>query len=58
VAVQLKADGAFELYAPYGLDDIFSFRVTPNHALDNQETHEQKGARAKENWPQVDVLPW
>lgn len=27
-------DGEIELIAPFGLDDIFSFRVVPNYALD------------------------
>ncbi|MEZ5809972.1 MAG: nucleotidyltransferase family protein [Rhizobiaceae bacterium] len=58
VAVKLRPDDGLDLYAPYGLDDIFSFRVTPNHALDNRRTHEEKGARAKRNWPEITVLPW
>lgn len=58
VGMRLSADDRLELYAPYGLDDLFSFRITPNHALDNRETHEQKGARAKRNWPQITVVPW
>jgi hypothetical protein len=48
----------FELVAPFGLDDIFSFRVTPNTVLDNRRTHQEKGARARAYWPEVAVLPW
>jgi hypothetical protein len=44
--------------APFGLDDIFSFRITPNRVMDNQQTHETKGARARENWPEISVVPW
>lgn len=58
VGVRLMPDGSLDLVAPFGLDDIFSFRVTPNHALDNRTTHEAKGARAASNWPEVTVLPW
>jgi len=47
-----------ELIAPFGLDDIFSFRVVPNHALANQSAYEAKAARVKETWPEVTVLPW
>ncbi|RUV09372.1 nucleotidyltransferase family protein, partial [Mesorhizobium sp. M1A.F.Ca.IN.022.04.1.1] len=43
VGVRFDADEALELVAPFGLDDIFSFRITPNRALDNQRTHEAKG---------------
>ncbi|RUV07651.1 nucleotidyltransferase family protein [Mesorhizobium sp. M1A.F.Ca.IN.020.06.1.1] len=58
VGVRFDADEALELVAPFGLDDIFSFRITPNRALDNQRTHEAKGRRARENWPEISVLPW
>lgn len=58
VAANLDAHGNMQIYAPFGLDDIFSFRVTPNHVLDNQPAHTEKGARAKRNWPEIEVMPW
>ncbi|GLQ54066.1 nucleotidyltransferase family protein [Devosia nitrariae] len=58
VAVRLEADESLTVLAPFGLDDIFSFRITPNPALDNRKTHEAKGARAKSIWPQITVMPW
>ncbi|RWM97823.1 MAG: nucleotidyltransferase family protein [Mesorhizobium sp.] len=58
VGVRYDADEALELVAPFGLDDIFSFRITPNRVLDNQRTHEAKGKRARENWPEISVVPW
>ncbi|TIW19437.1 MAG: hypothetical protein E5V81_15780, partial [Mesorhizobium sp.] len=58
VGVRYGSDGALELVAPFGLDDVFSFRITPNRALDNQRTHEVKGRRAKEYWPEIEVVPW
>ena len=58
VGVRYDADGQLELVAPFGLDDIFSFRITPNRVMDNQQTHEAKGARAKANWPEIRVVPW
>ncbi|RUX51794.1 hypothetical protein EOA33_05065, partial [Mesorhizobium sp. M4A.F.Ca.ET.050.02.1.1] len=51
-------DGALELVAPFGLDDVFSFRITPNRVMDNQRTHEAKGKRAQECWPEIEVVPW
>ena len=47
VGVRLHADGKFDVVAPFGLDDIFSFRIVPNRAIDNRATHEEKAARAK-----------
>lgn len=58
VGVRLGAAGEVEVVAPFGLDDIFSFRVTPNHALDNRRTYEEKAARAKAMWPELEISPW
>ncbi|RUY97193.1 nucleotidyltransferase family protein, partial [Mesorhizobium sp. M7A.F.Ca.CA.001.12.2.1] len=58
VGVRYDADGQLEIVAPFGLDDIFSFRITPNRVMDNQRTHEAKGKRARENWPEISVEPW
>ncbi|TGQ65409.1 MAG: nucleotidyltransferase family protein [Mesorhizobium sp.] len=58
VGVRYDADRQLELVAPFGLDDVFSFRITPNRAMDNQRTHEAKGRRAQENWPEISVVPW
>jgi uncharacterized protein len=57
VAVRLE-HGRIAIYAPFGLDDMFSFRVTPNPALDNRRTHEAKAARAKATWPELTVVAW
>ena len=53
-----RADDSLDLVAPFGLDDIFSFRIVPNKAIDNRATHEEKAARAKRQWPEITVIPW
>jgi uncharacterized protein len=58
VSLRLEDDGQLSIYAPFGLDDLFSFRITPNRLMDNQRTHETKGARAMSVWPEVTVEPW
>ena len=58
VAVRLEADDSMTIFAPFGLDYMFSFQMVPNHVLENQDTHETKGARAKAIWPELEVLPW
>lgn len=58
VGVRLGASDAIELYAPYGLDDLFSFRMVPNRVMDNRMTHEAKSARAKAIWPELTIEPW
>ena len=58
VAARLEADDSLTILAPFGLDDIFSFRITPNRVLDNRPAHEAKGARAKSVWPEITVVDW
>lgn len=58
VGLRLEADSSLTLYARYGLDDIFGFRLTPNPILNNRETHERKAERQKALWPELEVVPW
>lgn len=58
VAARLEPDDGLSFFAPFGLDDIFSFRITPNPALANRAAHEAKAARAKSVWPELTVVPW
>lgn len=52
------AEDGLLIHAPFGLDDIFSFRIRPNRAIDNRETHEIKAARALQFWPELTVQGW
>jgi hypothetical protein len=58
VGVRLEAHDRLSIVAPFGLDDIFSFRIVPNRVLMNKPAHEAKGARAKGVWPELTVVPW
>ena len=58
VAIRLEADDTMTIEAPFGLDDLFAFRITPNAVLDNRAAHDAKGARAKSVWPEITVVPW
>jgi hypothetical protein len=58
VAARLEAEDRIDIYAPYGLDDLFSFRIAPNRSMDNSRTHMTKGARAVAVWPEVTLIPW
>jgi len=58
VGVRLRKNDQLDLYAPYGLNEIFSFRITPNYVLNNEKTHIAKGMRALQNWPELTVVPW
>lgn len=58
VGIRLGDDGQLDLYAPHGLRDIFTLTVRPNPARPNHKTHENKGKRALEYWPELTILPW
>ncbi|HEV7275774.1 MAG TPA: nucleotidyltransferase family protein [Devosiaceae bacterium] len=58
VGLQLDHRDRLLVYAPYGLDEMFSFRLTPNRAQDNRRTHEAKAARALTLWPELQVEAW
>ncbi len=58
VGIRLEPDDSLSLYAPFGLDDMFSFRLVPNTVLDNRVGHQTKGLRAKEVWPELTLVPW
>jgi len=57
IAARLSGE-ALEIYAPFGLEDMFSFRLTPNTALNNRETHHAKSARQMAQWPELQLEPW
>ena len=57
VGVRLE-NGALDLYAPYGLCDIFALRVVPNPIRDNRATHAAKAKRALLCWPELTIVPW
>lgn len=58
IAVKLEADDSLTIHAPFGLDDIFSFRVVPNHVLENETAHTEKAMRAKRTWPELTIVSW
>lgn len=58
VGIHLDQNDHLTLFAPYGLSDIFNFRVTPNPIRDNRETHGRKAKRALTVWPELTIIPW
>lgn len=58
VGVRLEEDDRLDIFAPFGLDDVFAMVIRPNPVLPNRETHERKAARARQIWPEVSVIPW
>ena len=58
VPVCLEPNNAIGVLAPFGLADVFAFRLAPNRALDNRASYEAKAIRIRATWPEVTILPW
>jgi uncharacterized protein len=58
VGVRLVHDGALDIVAPFGLDDMFAMLIRPNRTLANAASHTAKARRAKAIWPEVVVELW
>nr|WP_314257222.1 nucleotidyltransferase family protein [uncultured Devosia sp.] len=58
VGARLHPSGDIDIVAPFGLDDLFSFRITPNPALNNRSLHKKKGESLRLIWPELTFVPW
>lgn len=58
VGARVESDNTLTLQMPFGLDDIFSFRLRPNRAIDNAATHRTKARRALSYWPELTFQDW
>jgi hypothetical protein len=53
-----RRNGRFQVYAPYGLSDVFGLVVRPNKTEITREVYEGKIARWKAVWPKLQVIDW
>lgn len=53
-----KIDNKFNVYAPYGLNDVFGMVVRPNKSLITRECYEQKVTKWTTLWPDLTIIPW
>jgi uncharacterized protein len=51
-------NGKFLVYAPFGLNDMFSMIARPNKTLITHKVYEEKVTRWKSHWPRLQVIPW
>jgi uncharacterized protein len=58
LGVRLIPGGRWQVYAPYGLSDVFDLTVRPNPVLAPRHVYEAKAARWTSQWPELSVLPW
>lgn len=58
VGIRELAGGSWQVYAPYGLDDMFALVVRPNPVLAPRSAYEAKTERWQRAWPELTVHPW
>ncbi|MEJ3719913.1 nucleotidyltransferase family protein [Paenibacillus polymyxa] len=58
LGVRIANNGEFKVYAPYGLNDLFSMIVRANKVQITREIYEKKVANWTELWPELVVIPW
>lgn len=53
-----RGRAGLRLYAPYGLTDVLTMHLRPNHRLAPQEVYEAKVRQYRERWPSLSHDPW
>ena len=57
VGIRLN-DGNLHVYAPYGLNDLFSQIVRPNKTQITEEIYNKKADKWRKTWPSLSIIPW
>ena len=48
----------YDVYAPFGFDDVFEMVVRPNYVHDLPQQYREKADRWQRTWPRITVMPW
>ncbi|KAL4727063.1 hypothetical protein ACLX1H_005963 [Fusarium chlamydosporum] len=58
IAIRLRDDGEWDIFAPWGLSDMFRLVVRPNQQIMTEEAYNKKVDRWIKIWPEITVMPW
>ena len=58
VGLKCTGDDFLDVYAPFGLSNLWDMVVKPNRTLPLAEIYKQKAARWQTQWPRLIVRPW
>ncbi|MFY4774941.1 nucleotidyltransferase family protein [Metabacillus sp. RGM 3146] len=58
IGVRKGTNGQFEVYAPYGLNDLFGMIVRANKLQITREIYEKKAGKWSKLWPELFIIPW
>lgn len=57
IGIRPSAAGA-EVYATFGLSDLFAGIVRPNKRLITRDVYEAKASKWRDYWPDLTVISW
>lgn len=58
IGVRKNINGRFQVYAPFGLDDLFKMIVRANKVKITEKIYQDKVDRWIKFWPNLKVVPW
>jgi uncharacterized protein len=58
IGLRMDRNNNMEIYAPFGLDDLFSGIVRPNKREITEEIYNRKVQKWIKKWPDLKVIPW
>ena len=58
IGIKKTADGTVNIYAPFGLHDLFSLTIRANKNLISKAIYQQKVEKWLKVWPNLNVIPW
>jgi hypothetical protein len=58
IGIRMESNNELEVYAPFGLNDLFGKIVRANKAQITKEIFETKVSKWLSKWPDITVIPW
>ncbi|MGP4062648.1 nucleotidyltransferase family protein [Halobacillus sp. H74] len=58
IGVKRLVEGSYQVYAPYGLEDLFQMIGRPNKKLITEDIYYKKAHKWESRWPMLKISPW
>ncbi|MUT64718.1 nucleotidyltransferase family protein [Paenibacillus sp. NEAU-GSW1] len=58
LGARVEQNGDYRIYAPFGLEDLFTLTLRPNKKLITEDVYDQKVEKWRSKWPELKVIEW
>lgn len=58
IGVYFDKQNQFQVFAPYGMNDLFTGTLRPSKLMISKEVYDKKTAKWISKWPDLHVIPW